>query len=204
MYLFCAGEFSPDRIQTKILAFLQIAGQNQGVLHARFLEACEKREHAMQKIVLEHRKNHGTRRPICLCTMAAQIVSQDQCKVDPFQCLKPCTNEKLNEIAQRIAPPIIRLLAILKNMDSAKYKGNALSSMILGMMYLCTTGVTCGTVRILPHVPALIQILPNDNRIHFYFGKKMGVNTKCVTDVSNLMNSALKDRVDILKLFENC
>jgi hypothetical protein len=74
--------------------------------------------------------------------------------------------------------------------------------MILGMMYLCTTGVNCATVRILPLVPGLVHVLPNDNRIHFYFGK-MGINTKCVTDVSNLINIALKDRADILKIFES-
>lgn len=153
-----------------------------------------------QVAVLQVQNHQNNTKPICLCTMAAAIAHE--CKVDPFQCLQPCPNEKLNEIAQRISPAIIRVLAVLKTMDSAKYKGNALPSMILGMIYLCTTGVTCGTVRILPHIPGLINILPNDNRIQFYFGK-MGVNTKCVTDVSNLLNSALKNRVDVLRLFEN-
>lgn len=197
------GEFSIENIQKKVLQFLQMAGQNTNVLHARFLEASEKREACMYKMMAAHVKLHGmdgnNSRAVCLCTLAAAIAHS--CPVEPFDSLQACSNEKLNEVAQRISSPIVRLLSVLKTLEASKYKGNALSSMVLGMIYLCTTGVNCGTVRILPCVPGLGKILPNDNRIHFYFGK-MGVNTKCVTDMSNLINTALKDRPDILRIFD--
>ncbi len=155
----------------------------------------------MKAYITNHHDRYGTGQNVCLCTMAAAIAHE--CKPDPFQCLQVCSDAAINGFAKRISPPIIRLIAVLKTMDAIKYRGNTLPSMILGMIYLCTMGITCNDVRILPCVSDLSGILPNDNRIHHYFGS-LGVNTKCVTEVSNLVNAALKDRMDVLKVFENC
>lgn len=152
----------------------------------------------MQRIIKKHKAEHGTRKPLCLLGMAAQIAHES--KVDPYACLVACSDEKLSVFLNKISAPIIRVLAILKTMDYTKYKGNSIPSMVLGMIYLCTNGISCGNVRILPRVPDLIHILPNDNRIHYYFGR-FGANTKCVTDMSNMITTALKDRVDILRTF---
>jgi hypothetical protein len=162
------------------------------------VDACEKREAIMQRILKKHKTNHGTSKKVCLVSMAAEIAHES--KVDPFACLIAYSDDKLNFFLNKISAPIIRVLAILKTMDYTKYKGNSIPSMVLGMIYLCTNGISCGNVRILPRVPDLIHILPNDNRIHHYFGQ-FGVNTKCVTDMSNMITTALKDRVDILRTF---
>jgi|694.fasta_scaffold103702_3 hypothetical protein len=194
------GEFSAECISRHIWQFLHIAGQNQSLLYIRFLEACESREAFMKKYIQDHAIKHGTARPICLCTMAAAIAHS--CQIDPFQCLSVYSDTKLNALAKRITPSIIRLVAVLKTLNTSKYRVNNIPSMILGMIYLCTTGIQCSHVRILPSVPELLKIMPNDNRIHHYFGS-MGVNTKCVTEVSNIVNLSLKDRMDVLKVFES-
>ena len=48
----------------------------------------------------------------------------------------------------------------------------------------------------------LCSILPNDNRIHHYFGS-MGINTKCVTEMSNMIAGTLKGREGALRVLQN-
>lgn len=74
--------------------------------------------------------------------------------------------------------------------------------MLLGMLYLCTGGHTIGTVTVLPRVRELCNILPSDNRIFHYFGS-FGINTKCVTEMSNMIAGTLKDKADAIDALRN-
>lgn len=95
-----------------------------------------------------------------------------------------------------------RLLSVLKTIDSNKYKSNNIHWMLLGMLYLCTSGHVIGTVVVLPRVDELCYILPSDNRIYYYFGD-MGITTKCVTEMCNMIAGTLKDQDRAIRLLED-
>ena len=48
----------------------------------------------------------------------------------------------------------------------------------------------------------LCNILPNDNRIHHYFGA-LGINSKCVTEMSNMIAGTLKGKEGALRVLQN-
>lgn len=108
----------------------------------------------------------------------------------------------MDEIVSKVHPYMYRLLSVLKTIDSNKYKSNNIPWMLLGMLYLCTGGHTIGTVTVLPRVDELCYILPSDNRIFCYFGS-MGINTKCVTEMSNMISCTLKDQDNAIRFLEN-
>ena len=89
-------------------------------------------------------------------------------------------------------------MLVLKTIDNNKYKANNVPWMVLGMLYLCTSGMCIGGVQVLPVIRDLAKILPNDNRILHYFGC-LGINTRCVIEMSNMITVTLKGRSDALR-----
>lgn len=148
---------------------------------------------------------------VCLLSVAATLEARlkrhmegDACMNnvspcrDPYQCLRVWSKEEVDSLVGRVNPPIYRLMMVLKTIDNSKYKGNNVPWMVLGMLYLCTSGMCIGGVQVLPVVGELAQILPNDNRIMHYFGG-FGINTKCVIEMSNMITVTLKGGTDALR-----
>lgn len=69
---------------------------------------------------------------------------------------------------------------------------------LLGMLYICTEGLEISGLVILPRIVDLCTLLPGDNKISLYF-KTLGVGTKCVTDVTNLIHTSLKKNPQIFE-----
>ena len=121
---------------------------------------------------------------------------------DPFECLCIWTDTDVDRLVGRLCPYVYRLMAVLKTIDCNKYKSNNIPWMVLGMLYMCTCGHNIGNVRVLPRIPELCTILPNDNRIHHYFGS-LKINTKCVTEMCNMIAVSLKGNEAALSVLAN-
>lgn len=193
-------DFHEDNIAYYLKSLLTFAGQDNKVLFSRYCETCEKRDTVLQQLLAEYisaRKHEG---PVCMLTIAAKLEhrlgrkgTSDWDFKDSHSILKLYSDEMINDIVEQVKPSIYRLFLILKTLDCNKYKGSNIQWMILGMLYICTSGMTIGYTRILPCIPVLRDILPNDNRIYHYFGH-LGIHTKCVTDMSNMISQTLKNK----------
>lgn len=208
------NEFHKDRLAECLGRLLRAVLQDRGVLYARFVDACVRRDRVLARVLACRGGARG--QAVCLLSVAASLEAavregslqgdssraSVQCLQDPFQYLRVWPDREVERVVQRVHPHVYRLLAVLKTLDANKYKGNNVPWMLLGMLYLCTTGLNIGHVRVLPIVPELRTILPHDNRIHHYFGG-MGINTKCVTDMSNMIVGTLKGQHRALAALQN-
>ena len=120
------------------------------------------------------------------------------CHSDPFKYMRPWSDADVHGLVHKVHPYVYRLLCVLKSIDHNKYKSTNIPWMVLGMLYMCTSGMVMGSVQVLPAVPELRTILPSDNRILFYFGS-LGITTKCVTDTSNMIAVSLKNNAAALR-----
>jgi hypothetical protein len=206
------GDFVEQKVRSCMWTLLRIVSQNESALAARHADCCEKRNALLDDILCAHRDAHpGV--PVCMLSVAASLenafardidenpLGNVVCLRNPFQYLTPWLDEDIEAIVERVFPPIYRLFSVLRTLDSNKYKGNNLQWMVLGMLYICTTGMVVGNVRILPKVLGLRTILPNLNRIKVYFAS-LRISTRCVTDMSNMITVSLKDHTGALRALD--
>jgi hypothetical protein len=207
------NKFHIEKLSHWLKKLLKVVMQEEDVLYSRYLDACEKRNQVLAGILKRYKAENNNRRSVvCLLTVAAKLeyaikqsalkeasLQNVQCYRDPFEYLKVYSDQDVDAIVEKVLPYIYRLFSVLRTLDANKYKGNNIPWMLLGMLYICMTGMTIGVAEVLPCISELCNILPVDNRIVFYFGS-FGINTKCVTDISNMINVTLKDQYSALKV----
>lgn len=207
------GEFDESNLSLWIRKVFGMIVQDKDVLYSKHMDSCERRDAVLMAVLreMEPTSAHG----ICMLSVVAKVearikslaagdafTNSVQSFRDPFECLRVWTDAEVDRMVERIHPHIYRLMSVLKTIDSNKYKASNLPWMIVGMLYMCTCGHTIGNVMVLPRVHGLCNILPNDNRIHHYFGA-LGINTKCVTEMSNMIAGTLKGKEGALRVLQN-
>lgn len=206
------NDFHEENLAFWIKRLISMVVQDRKVLYSKYNDSCEKRDVLLHAIL---REKADKNQPICMLSVAAQLegrvksmISRDasthsvQSYRDPFECLKVWTDEEVDKLVNRVSPYIYRLMAVLKTIDCNKFKSNNIPWMMLGMLYMCTCGHNIGNVMVLPRVGELCTILPNDNRIFHYFGS-LKINTKCVTEMSNMIAVTLKGNEGALRVLAN-
>ena len=189
--------------------------QDKKVLYSKYIDSCEKRDGLVLSILRDHSLKNGRDQAVCMLSVAASLEYRVKTMIlrdasthsvqsyrDPFECLHVWTNGEVDRLVARLSPYIYRLMAVLRTIDCNKYKSNNIPWMMLGMLYMCTCGRNMGTVMVLPRIPELCTILPNDNRIFHYFGS-LKINTKCVTEMSNMISVSLKGNEGALRVLAN-
>lgn len=203
------NDFHEEKLAYCLTRLISMVTQDKRMIYSRHLDICDKRDTVLSSIL------SSVTGPVCMLSVAAKLegrirnatsneasMNMVQSFRDPFEHLRVWTKEEVQSITHRVHPHMYRLLSVLKTIDSNKYKANNIPWMLLGMLYLCTGGHTIGTVTVLPRVKELCYILPSDNRIFYYFGS-MGINTKCVTEMSNMIAGTLKNQDEAIRVLAN-
>lgn len=205
------NDFHEENLASWIKKLISMVVQDKSVLYSKYTDSCEKRDALLQSLF----QGHSKEKPVCMLSIAAKLESRVKSMIlrdtsthsvqsyrDPYECLKIWSDSDVDRLVSRVSPYIYRLMAVLKTIDCNKYKSNNIPWMMLGMLYMCTCGHNIGNVMVLPRVGELCTILPNDNRIFYYFGD-LKINTKCVTEMSNMIAVSLKGNEGALRVLAN-
>lgn len=205
------NNFHEENLASWIKRLISMVVQDTNVLFSKYNDSCEKRDALLNSIL----QNLDRNKPVCMLSVAAKLESRVKSMIqrdtsthsvqsyrDPYECLKVWSDIEVDRLVSRVSPYIYRLMSVLKTIDCNKYKSNNIPWMMLGMLYMCTCGHNIGNVMVLPRVSELCTILPNDNRIFHYFGA-LKINTKCVTEMSNMIAVSLKGNEGALRVLAN-
>jgi hypothetical protein len=194
--------------------------QDDELRQCKFADICDKRNAVLQTILQREQAACVSRRkpgqptpPVCMIRVAtllanslrtlheAEVSSRAGVYFYPDLTevlLQARDDQVVHRIVDQVQPFFLRLLAALTTWEPHRYKKGFVRWMLLGMLYLCTEGLSILGVVILPQVQELCLVLPSDNKISVYFAN-LNVTTKCVTDMSNLIHSSIKKHPEIFR-----
>jgi hypothetical protein len=135
--------------------------------------------------VLRQRKRERPHELPCVCSVVAEVT-----QAEPAVALEPpwAAEPMVQRCAASIASCIIQIhrMGFRKACQGGKFQG-----MVIGMLYLCRTGLRVGELFHMPAVPGIQSFLPAETYLN-----ALGVSNKIICDTENEIKSCIRAYLD--------
>jgi hypothetical protein len=138
--------------------------------------------------VLRQRKRERPHELPCVCSVVAEVAL-----AEPTVAHEPLWEAE--QVVQRCAASIASCIIQIHRMGFRKAcQGGKFQGMVIGMLYLCRTGLRVGELFHMPAVPGVQAFLPAETYLN-----ALGVSNKIICDTENEIKSCIRAHLDAQK-----
>ena len=182
-----------DGVHDKVLSAIQ------SFLNSPSTIACRKQEQQKSSMrvkqvfwrVLKQRKRDHPYSLPCLCSVVAEVAHAEQ--MQQFQGKSLLHDHALmKRVVSVCSTNVAAAILQIHRLGFRKIcQGGKFHSMVLGMLYMCRTGLHVGTLFHLPAVRDVHEFLPSETYLN-----SLGISNKVICDTENEIKSCIRAYVD--------
>ena len=147
------------------------------------------------KVLKQKKRDHPYSLP-CLCSVVAEVAHAEQMQQFQGKSLLTKNNHEMiksmNRVVHTCSANVAEAILQIHRLGFRKIcQGGKFHSMVLGMLYMCRTGLHVGNLFHLPAVRDVHEFLPSETYLN-----SLGISNKVICDTENEIKSCIRAYVD--------